>query len=175
MADAKYWTGVRTLHSFEVFYQEEYTAVVALIYGLSGGRWMAEDLAQEAFLRAHRDWDRVKEMESPRGWVRRVAVNLAVSRLRRLRAEATALARLGPIRTQTEGPSPEANAFWMEVRRLPKRQAQAIALRYVGDMTVREIAEIMKVAEGTAKALLHQGRERLTRQLAAKGLIDDEV
>ena len=169
------WAGARTLHPFEVFYQQEYPAVVALVYGLSGSRWTAEDLAQEAFERAHRDWAKVEAMTYPQGWVRRVAVNLAVSRLRRIRAEATALARLGPRQDWLAPPTHEFDSFWAEVRRLPRRQAQAIALRYVEDLPVKEIAHILGVAEGTAKALLHQGRERLVRQLSAKSLIDDEV
>jgi RNA polymerase sigma-70 factor (ECF subfamily) len=69
----------------------------------------------------------------------------------------------------------ESEAFWREVRRLPSRQAQAIALHYIEDLSVSEVAGILGVAEGTVKALLHQGRERLRRELGAKGLIDREV
>jgi RNA polymerase sigma-70 factor, ECF subfamily len=50
-----------------------------------------------------------------------------------------------------------------------------MALRYIDDLSVAQIAGVMGIAEGTVKALLHQGRERLRRQLTAKGLIDDEV
>jgi RNA polymerase sigma-70 factor (ECF subfamily) len=53
---------------------------------------------------------------------------------------------------------------------LPGRQAQVIALRYIDDLTIPEIADVLGVAVGTVKALLHQGRERLRRQLEAKGL-----
>jgi RNA polymerase sigma-70 factor (ECF subfamily) len=59
------------------------------------------------------------------------------------------------------------------VRRLPPRQAQAVVLHYVEDLTVADIASVLGVAEGTVKALLHQARERLRRQLIAKGLIDE--
>ena len=56
--------------------------MVALTWALSGNRWAAEDLAQEAFVRAHRDWNSVEQMDSPNAWVRRVAINLARSRFR---------------------------------------------------------------------------------------------
>jgi len=162
--------------SFELLYQQDYASVVALTYGLSGSRWVAEELAQEAFLRAHRDWARVGEMDSPGGWVRRVAINLARSRLRRLRSETLARLRIGPSRATSNPLSDsESDAFWEAVRRLPTRQAQAIALRYIEDHSVAEIADLLGIAEGTVKALLHQGRERLRRQLGAKGLIDHEV
>jgi RNA polymerase sigma-70 factor (ECF subfamily) len=113
-------------------------------------------------------------MASPEGWVRRVAINLATSRWRRLRAETSALARLSsPV--SFVPPDHHLSAFWDEVRRLPARQAQAVTLHYLEDMPVADIAAVLKVAEGTVKALLSQGRERLRRQLIAKGLVDGEV
>jgi RNA polymerase sigma-70 factor (ECF subfamily) len=161
---------------FEAFYRQEYPAVVALVYGLSGGPAVAEDLAQEAFLRAHADWPRIERMERPAAWVRRVAINLVMSRFRRLRSEVTATRRLAASSPRWVPPiSVEHAAFWNEVRRLPRRQAQAVALRYIDELSVAEIAEVLQVAKGTVKALLHQGRTRLARQLAAKGWIDDEV
>ncbi len=166
---------VRIPGRFEVFYREEYRAVVALVYGLSGSVWAAEDLAQEAFLRAHRDWARVGGMAAPAAWVRRVALNLAVSKYRRLRSEASAKLRLTPTTSPAQPPTVESEAFWEEVRRLPRRQAQVLALRYVDDLPVTEIAEVLEIAEGTVKALMHQGRKRLARQLAAKGWIHDEA
>jgi RNA polymerase sigma-70 factor (ECF subfamily) len=74
---------------------------------------------------------------------------------------------------EAESMPSESEAFWDEVRRLPSRQAQAIALRYVEDLSIAEIANVLAVAEGTVKALLHQGRERLRRELAAKGLLNE--
>ena len=164
---------VRVPGSFEQLYQNDYPAVVGLVYGLTGSRWVAEDLTQEAFLRAHRDWSRVGEMASPGGWVRHVALNLARSRWRRLRSEAMAKLAVSSNEDSTNPPSDlDTEEFWTEVRRLPTRQAQAVTLRYVEDRSVAEIADVLGVAEGTVKALLHQGRERLSRQLLAKGMID---
>jgi YVTN family beta-propeller protein len=78
---------------FEHFYLREYRGVVELAYALSGNRAGAEDIAQEAFLRAHRDWQRVGRYQYPGAWVRRVAANLATSAMRRRLIEARALAR----------------------------------------------------------------------------------
>jgi DNA-directed RNA polymerase specialized sigma24 family protein len=111
---------------FEAFYREEYPAVVALVYGLTGTAWSAEDLAQEAFLRAHNDWTRVGGMEAPSAWVKRVALNLAVSRFRKLRSEAAATLRLTSDVTSVQPPTAESQAFWQEVRRLPRRQSQVL-------------------------------------------------
>jgi RNA polymerase sigma-70 factor (ECF subfamily) len=174
MAESNAASEVQIPGSFEQLYQSDYAAVVGLAYGLTGSRWVAEDLAQEAFLRAHRDWSRVGNMVSPGGWVRRVALNLARSRWRRLRSETKARLRITSDVDSTLDPGDvESDVFWAEVRRLPTRQAQALTLRYVEDKPVAEIAEVLGVAEGTVKALLHQGRERLSRQLLAKGTIDE--
>jgi RNA polymerase sigma-70 factor (ECF subfamily) len=113
-------------------------------------------------------------MDSPEGWVRRVAINLAASRWRRLKAETSALTKLSQP-TSFVPPDDQFSPFWEEVRRLPSRQAQAVTLHYLEDMSVEEIARVLQVAEGTVKALLSQGRERLRRQLTAKGLVDGEV
>lgn len=154
---------------FEAFYRERYRPLVGVVYALTGNRWVAEDLAQEAFLRAHRDWDRVRRANAPEAWVRRVAINLAMSRFRRLRSETAARLRLNPVAPTFQPPSAEQDAFWAEVRLLPRRQSEAIVLYYVEDLSTADIAVTLEIAEGTVRALLTQARERLARQLEAKG------
>jgi RNA polymerase sigma-70 factor (ECF subfamily) len=164
---------VRVPAQFEAFYRQEYPAVLALSYALTGSRPVAEDLTQEAFLRAHREWDRVGRMAAPGAWVRTVAVNLCRSWFRRVRSEAAARVRLAVAPVTLAAPAAEYDMFWAEVRRLPHRQAQAIALHYANDLSVVEIAAVLEVAEGTVKALLHQGRHRLEERLRAKGWADE--
>ena len=69
----------------------------------------------------------------------------------------------------------EAHEFWTMVRRLPTRQAQVLALHYVEDRPVRDIAELLGIAEGTVKASMHQARERLGRKLETEGWVPDGV
>src|SRR5688500_15779291 len=88
--------------TFEELYRRDFTAVVGLVYALSGSRHVAEELAQEAFLAAHRGWDRVGGYDDPGAWVRRVAVNQAVSALRRRSAEARTVLRLSGQRPLPE-------------------------------------------------------------------------
>ena len=59
----------------------------------------------------------------------------------------------------------EDDEFWAQVRALPKRQAQVIALHYLEDRPVAEIAEILDCAEGTVKVHLRNGRLRLADRL----------
>lgn len=115
--------------TFKVLYRDAYRRVVALVYGLSGSAVVAEDLVQEAFLRAHADWSSVEDLTIPSAWAGRVEVNLAMSRFCRLRPETVALLRLGSPPTLIETAGTDHEAFWGEVRKLPRRQAQAIVLR----------------------------------------------
>lgn len=153
---------------FEDFYMREYVAVVGLAYALSGSRWVAEDLAQEAFIAAHRDWERVSRYDRPGAWVRRVVANLSVSAFRRLVAEAKALARIASGQT----PMPDLAAgdpeFWAAIRALPRRQAQVVTLHYLEDRSIAEIAEILDVTHGTVKRQLHDGRRSLARRLSSE-------
>jgi RNA polymerase sigma-70 factor (sigma-E family) len=157
---------VRLPGRFEYFYLQEYPTVVALAYALSGSRAGAEDIAQEAFLRAYRDWDRVGSYEHQAAWVRRVAANLATSGLRRRVVEARALARLAGRWEPAVDPMPAENAeFWAAVRALPDRQAQAVALYYLEDRSIQQTAAVLGCAEGTVKAHLAKARGALARRL----------
>jgi RNA polymerase sigma factor (sigma-70 family) len=157
---------VRLSGPFEHFYLEEYPGVVKLVYALLGSRAAAEDIAQEAFLRAYRDWERVGSYEHQAAWVRRVAANLATSGLRRRLLEARALARLAGRREPALEPLPTDQAdFGRALRALPRRQAQAVALFYVEDLSIEQIAVVLDCAEGTVKAHLAKARHSLAKRL----------
>ncbi len=165
MTDHAHLRPVRALPSFEHFYRSEYRAVVGLAYALSGSRIAAEDLAQDAFVAAHKAWDRVGRYDKPEAWVRRVVSNLSVSAFRTKVREAKALARLKRPGAYLPSLPAEDHEFWKAVRALPRRQAQSIALHYLEDRPVAEIAEILGCAEGTVKVHLHKGRETLSGRL----------
>ncbi|HDK46048.1 MAG TPA: SigE family RNA polymerase sigma factor [Actinobacteria bacterium] len=152
--------------AFEHFYRREYRQVAALAYVLTGRSGTAEDLAQEAFVAAFRNWDRIGFYDKPEAWVRRVVANRAVSLRRRGITELKLLARL--FRPPPPGPQDmdgEATEVWDAVRALPKRQAQAVAFRYLNDLSLEEIGVIMGCSAGTVKTHLARGRHRLERVL----------
>jgi RNA polymerase sigma-70 factor, ECF subfamily len=154
------------VRDFDQFDLENYRSVVALVYTLTGSRHGAEDIAQDAFLRTHRYWREVSGYERPDGWVRVVAMNLARSRLRRMGAEARALGRVvGLTRTAFPELEPHNEVFWQAVRDLPRRQREVVALHYVEDRSVADVAQILGVAESTVKNSLAQGRRTLATTL----------
>jgi len=151
---------------YTAFFRREVRPLVALAAAIAGAD-RAEEIAQEALLRAHREWDRIGRYDKPGAWVRRVTINLATSSQRRRGAERRALQRVA-TRRQLDAPPPEVDGFWALVRQLPDRQAAAVALHYVSDLSIVEIADALSCAEGTAKAHLHKGRHNLAARLRAQ-------
>ena len=151
--------------TFESFFAAEYGRVVGLAFVLCGRRAVAEEVAQDAFVQAYRRWSVVSGYDDPGAWVRRVAVNLATSTLRRRSREARAMARLAARRTAPAELVVTNEAFWEAVRRLPTRQAQCVALRYVEDRPVAEIAAVLDIAEATVRGYLHEARATLATSL----------
>lgn len=156
-----------SLHEdFESFYARERKPVVGLAFVLSGSRSGAEDLAQDAFLMAYKQWDTVGCYDNPGAWVRRVVSNNSVSTIRRRTAEARALARFGGSGFAVPEMSADAVTTWAGVRKLPKRQAQAIAFRYYDRSSVAEIARILDCSENTVKTHLRRAKKTLNAYFA---------
>lgn len=142
--------------------------MVAVARALTRDGATAEDLAQEAFVAAHRHWARISRYENPKAWVRRVLVNKATSFRRRRGSELRALVRMEGQRTghQMIEVSEDSAEVWRHVSQLPRRQAQAVALFYVGELSVDEIAEVMQCQNGSVKSHLHRARTKLSRSLS---------
>lgn len=162
---------VAGLEPFDDFYRREIRRLVGLAYALSGSRLAADDIAQEAMLAAYRKWDEVGRLDSPSGWVRRVVSNQAASAVRRRIAEAKGLGRLAARQTVSELPEipAESEWIWREVRRLPKRQMQVIALRYHDQLSLSEIAEVLECSKETANTHLRRARQTLDQRLNKPG------
>lgn len=156
--------------SFDAFYRRELPAMVALAAAVTGTHAGAEDIAQEAMVRAFREWHQVAGYDKPGAWLRRVTINLALSGRRRAAADVRARLRLArdqrPPSAAGLSPSPaEHAALWAAVRRLPGHQRAAVALCYLEDRSAAEIAEILGCAEPTARVHLHRGRAALAEML----------
>ena len=148
---------------------------MTLAWVLTGSLAAAKELAQEALTAAWQNWDRVGSYDRPGAWARRVVANRAAGVHRRAGREHRALGRLA-ARSETDRPGDltirsENADLWEAVRALPPRQAQVVALHYLEDRPVSEIAVILECAEATVKVHLHRGRTELARRL---GLIGEE-
>ena len=128
-----------TVETFEAFYRREMPRLVALARVLSGSSVLADDLAQETMIVAYRRWDEVRLLDRPASWVRKVCAYKSSSQLRRATTETRALLRLSGRADSPSTGDLDHEDFWREVRRLPRRQAQVIALHYVLDMGVAAV------------------------------------
>ena len=147
--------------SFSAFYEAEYRAMVRLAVALVGRRDVAEELVQDAFVTLHGRWEQVSKYESPEGWLRRVVINRSMSTLRRRAVEVRLLGRLSRLRERhAEVPEIEGE-IWQTVAALPKRQAQVIALMFVDDLSVSEIAAVLECEENTVRTHLRRARQSL--------------
>ena len=147
---------------FEELYRTGYRRVYRLVWALAGPS-AAEELTQDAFLRAHRNWAEVAQLDDPLQWVSRVARNLAISRFRRLGAEARALTKLDrpePVRL-----AESATDVWEAVRSLPRRQREVVVLCYLEGFTRIEAAAELDVSPETVKTHLDRARTSLANRL----------
>ena len=164
--------------AFDELYRREWSGLVALGWSLTGSWAAAEELAQDAFADAFRRWDEVAGLDRPGAWVRRAVVNRAASHHRSRAVQARGLARLGSRRVvesdtaATDRTGDRAAdqvgdpAFWAAVRTLPERQAACVALHYLEDRSVADIAEVLALSPATVKVHLHRGRLALAKRLA---------
>jgi RNA polymerase sigma-70 factor (ECF subfamily) len=154
------------LDEFEPFFRQEYPRLLATAVALVGDREVARELVQEALLRAYNAWAKVSGLERPGGWTRRVLVNMCTDVHRRRGHEQRALA-LVPTSPTIDSPSVPSTSFWDAVRQLPRLQRAAVALHYVDDMSVAEVADVLGVSPGTVKTSLARARTSLAPTLAA--------
>lgn len=151
---------VRTEADFTDLYEDHFSELAAQVCAYLGDATEAQDLVQEAFLRAWQRWDKVGGYEEPVAWVRRVAWNLATSRHRR-----NQVARKFLQKSSAPEPAPAASpdhvALVAALKSIPAKRRQALVMHYMADMTISAIAAHTGAREGTVKSWLHRGRKEL--------------
>lgn len=147
-------------------FDERFDALADLAYRVAhrliGDRGEAEHVAQEALARAYVRWDRIAGYDE--AWVTRVSTNLAIGHWRRHRGD--------PRRAVDTPVAADHLAERLDLahalRRLPKRQREVLALRYLADLTEAQTAERMGCSVGTVKQ--HASRAlRAMRHLLGDG------
>lgn len=152
-------------------FDDRFDALAALAYRvafrLTGDRDLAEDLAQEALARAFQRWRKIEGYDE--AWTVRVTTNLVIGRWRRRddvanRIENGAAADLGVA---------ERLDLIRALRELPRRQREVVALRYLGDLSERQVATQLGCSPGTVKQHAHRGLKALRDRLDGPGLEND--
>ncbi len=165
-----------TRQAQERFCAAAWPRLVAAMSHYCGDVHLAEELVQEALVRACRRWSHVSVMSSPEGWTYRVAVNLANSAWRRQRAERRARDRHGP---EQDVGRPAAVEDQLLVRAalqtLTTAQREAVVLRHVLDLSVDQVAEVLGTSPGAVRALTHRAVTHLRASLEFKDPVVEEA
>ena len=151
---------------FARWYESTADGLTRRVSAAVGDQLLGREAAAEAFARAYERWPRVSTMESPEGWVYRVAVNICRRSWQQRSLESRALARMLPAAIGDIGDHHHDDVY-RACRRLPPRMRTAIRLRYWDDLTECQVADRMGISPGTVSALLSTGRARLRRTLGS--------
>jgi RNA polymerase sigma-70 factor, ECF subfamily len=151
---------------FSSFFREVYPRMVGQLRLLTGDLASAEDVAQEAFVRAASRWHQLARYDQPEAWVRKTAFRLAIDLLRRAARHQRLLARLGARQQETvvELP-PEDRAVIAALQALPLSLREVLVLHHCIDLPVEAVATQLGLNVGTVKSRLYRGRERLVAVL----------
>lgn len=142
----------RPIDALERLYRDRYADSVRLAHLLTGDRGRAEELVQDAFVRA---MPTLAQADNPAGYLRTIVVNLCRDHARRA-GRARALRADRP----TSAPPPaipiESTVVWRSLQDLPERQRAAVALRFYDDLPDDEIAALLGVRPATVRSLVHR-------------------
>jgi RNA polymerase sigma-70 factor (sigma-E family) len=167
---------------FDLFVGQSAEPLLRSAYLITGDFSEAEDLVQECLFKVARRWPRVKKMERPVAYARRVLIHLALDEGKRrsrrrseLGPEASGLLEahhddtagriLGRVETNTD--------LLGVLRELPPRQRVALVLRYFDDMSEAEVADVMGCSVGTVKSTTSRALGRLRRPVEDTGAVSD--
>jgi RNA polymerase sigma-70 factor (sigma-E family) len=155
----------------EALYLAQYHHLLRLARLVLGGSAVAEDIAQEAFIRVYRSRSNIRDPDRAASYLRVTTMNLARSALRR---QQTAQRHVPEPPAEPAGPEEQLLAsvrnagVLAALRRLPWRQQQVIALRYYADLSVIETARTLDISTGSVKT--HASRALAALALALREL-----
>ncbi len=143
------------------FYRRHQDQVLRALVVTLGDAELARDATQEAMARAWRRWDEVASYANPGGWLYRVGLNWARSRLRRLAREV-----LGRARTDAQ-PAPEVAdpAVLAAIAELSEEHRAVLVLRFYLDWSIEDVAVALDIPEGTVKSRQHWALRHLRERL----------
>jgi RNA polymerase sigma-70 factor (ECF subfamily) len=146
--------------AFEAAVRPHYANLVRRLVLVLGDERDAEDVAQDAYLKAFRSWDRF-DGSDVRAWLYTIALRLAFNQIRGRRRWLVAIGRIEP-KPWNDASDPD---LWAALRGLDSRTRTALLLNIVDGYTQAEIARMLSVPEGTVASWISRGRATLRRDL----------
>lgn len=152
------------------------TTVIRTAYFYTGDRHLAEDISQDVFVRAYRNWHNFRGESSVKTWLARITVNVCRDRMRlRMTTEEPtdpdSMHGIQPAGVEEEVMQRLSRSTILQhVMRLPVKYREAIYLFYYLELSTKEIAETIGAPEGTVRGRIHRAREKLANQLLREEL-----
>jgi RNA polymerase sigma-70 factor (sigma-E family) len=162
----------RDREQFEEFMTSRWPGLVRLAFGLTGDRWLAEDLAQTALASAYASWWRVRRADDPDAYVRRILINASKSRLRRRRVSEQPAAAPEAVISDPTTSVDERSALFRALQELPPRQRAVVVLRYWEDLTDAQAGALLGCSASTVRS---QAARALAKLRASGGLGPDDA
>ena len=169
--------------AFEQIVRRHQRAVLTLLVRLTGDAGLAEDLAQETFVKAFRSlgaFDTARRLSS---WLLRIAHNTGIDALRRQRLKTvpleTAAADNQPLDPEAPAEADPleraalAGALDSAMQRLTPTQRAAMSLRYEEGLSFADVGQVLGMPEATARSHVHRARRTLAAELTARGIATD--
>lgn len=147
---------------YEWVFRSTYPSVLRTAYLILHDQGRAEEVTQDAFLRLYERWGGVLRIDNPAAWVRKVAARAAVRQARLTRTRAS-LRQDEDVTAWDHLPDVD---LVRAVASLAPQQRAAVALFYLEDLPVEEVAHLLGVSESTVKQHLFRARARLAALLA---------
>jgi RNA polymerase sigma-70 factor (ECF subfamily) len=166
-------------NAFGELVRRHYPKTVQIVHRFCGDPSLAEDATQEAFLRAWVNLPTFRVGSSLQNWIYRIAINAAVDALRRRPDESFNDEKVPFEADRTPGPEiiliakERTAAVQQAIKTLPHAARSVLVLREYGELSYREIAEILDIPFGTVMSRLNYARTRL-RQLLEGYLVPSE-
>ena len=136
-------------------YTAHYRSLVRLAAFLTGDRDNAEEVVQDAYVKVHGSWRGLREPDKAEAYLRTAVVNLSRSRLRRRQVAAKHRPEPPPDVASAESAamrSAQRDAVVRALQQLPRRQREAVVLRYYGDLSEAQTASAMGCSVGAVKS-----------------------
>ncbi|HEX9037296.1 MAG TPA: sigma-70 family RNA polymerase sigma factor [Ktedonobacterales bacterium] len=147
--------------SYDAFVHEHERAILNYLWRMTGDEQGAYDLTQEVFVRAWKRFAQVREYEDPRGWLFRVATNLALSAISRRRVKSeVALGELDPASSDPAGRLAERDQVRATLLQLNPQRRAALCLREVYGLSCAEVAKALGISGPAARMTLSRAREQ---------------
>jgi RNA polymerase sigma-70 factor, ECF subfamily len=153
-----------TVLGFEEFFQAEHVRLARALYLLTGTAAEADELSQDAMVRVYERWDRVRQMDSPQGYLFRTALNLHRSRLRGLASRARHILQAAPSPDPAEVVQ-SRDILARALASLPTGQREAVVLVEWLGMDHEEAATALRIKPGSVRARLSRAKADLRRML----------